>query len=428
MAADEEIARLRALAVAGAGALRTPGQWEAWLRRAAQFADLGFTNTMLIWAQDPDAVLVHDYAGWKRRGRQVNRGERGIRIIVPGRSEHVTTVFDLLQTNGKPQAVLMKTAEYGETARWQALASLGLGVAAVEDRAAALALVGKMARTLAGAERGLAGEVEADSVAFLIALRLGLDTSGFAFPHVASWAGTDHRSRPGEIVAAAGERILAAARTAFARIDAAGAAPVRVVTGPVMVGRDRPQPAAAASGDQAVRVLEEAGRFFASRRPGSWVPRYLAERGFAEDIQLDWSIGYAPAGWTTLTDHLRELGFGDPAIEASGLAKRSARGTLIDVFRDRAVFPVRSLDGTIAGFTGRAGPGAGKEVPKYLNGRETALYRKGRVLFGLREGPFGARREGAAGDRRGAAGRDRGHLRVRWPVRRGRAVRHRADR
>ncbi len=116
------------------------------------------------------------------------------------------------------------------------------------------------------------------------------------------------------------------------------------------------------------------------------MPGYLASRGFEPDTWRWWGLGYAPATWTELTAHLRDLGFTDPAIRAAGLAKRSARGFLIDMFRDRVMFPVRSPDGTVAGFIGRAPPGTGTSVPVYLNSPTTALYRKGRVLFGLCEG------------------------------------------
>jgi DNA primase len=47
------------------------------------------------------------------------------------------------------------------------------------------------------------------------------------------------------------------------------------------------------------------------------------------------------------------------------------------------MFPVRSVDGSVAGFIGRAPPGG---VPAYLNTAATELYHKGSLLFGLYEG------------------------------------------
>jgi DNA primase len=138
-----------------------------------------------------------------------------------------------------------------------------------------------------------------------------------------------------------------------------------------------------------------AARFFAARLAGSWVPAYLAGRGFGEQALRPWTVGYAPAGWRVLTAHLRDLGYGDAAIQAAGLARRTRRGALVDFFRDRAIFGIRWPDGTVAGFTGRARPGGGQAGPVYLNSRTTGLYRKGSLLFGLYEG----RRALAAGAR-----------------------------
>jgi DNA primase len=136
-----------------------------------------------------------------------------------------------------------------------------------------------------------------------------------------------------------------------------------------------------------------AARFFAARLAASWVPGYLAGRGFGEQALRPWTVGYAPAAWHALADCLRDLGYGDAAIASAGLARRTRRGALTDFFRDRAMFGIYWPDGTLAGFTGRARPGGAR--PAYLNGRTTGLYRKGSLLFGLYEG----RRALAAGAR-----------------------------
>jgi DNA primase len=104
-----------------------------------------------------------------------------------------------------------------------------------------------------------------------------------------------------------------------------------------------------------VSILSDAARWFTDRSATSWVPSYLTGRGFDAATFERRGVGYAPGEWTALTDHLRGRGFGDMSIETSGLAKRSSRGTLIDVFRDRAVFPIRTASGTVIGFH-RASP------------------------------------------------------------------------
>jgi len=110
------------------------------------------------------------------------------------------------------------------------------------------------------------------------------------------------------------------------------------------------------------------------------VPGYLASRGIDDQVAGRWQVGYAPASRTALCDHLRQLGFTAAQAQAAGLVWPGP----VDVFRDRAMFPVRSVDGTVSGFIGRAA--AGGRAPVYLNTAATELYHKGSLLFGLYEG------------------------------------------
>ncbi len=129
---------------------------------------------------------------------------------------------------------------------------------------------------------------------------------------------------------------------------------------------------------------ELASRFFVSQLPGSWVPGYLADRGFGHQVQQQWQIGYAPGTRDALARCLLAFGHSARSIVAAGLARRSQRG-LIDVFRDRLMLPIRAPHGGIVAFIGRAGDGRRPDVPKYLNSPSTPIYRKGDVLFGLWE-------------------------------------------
>jgi DNA primase len=134
------------------------------------------------------------------------------------------------------------------------------------------------------------------------------------------------------------------------------------------------------------RLNAIAERFFCDRLHNSWVPGYLETRGFDRDVQRRWHAGYAPAEWDALTRHLRARGCPGNLIEAAGLAGRSRRGTLADTFRDRAVLPVRSGNGVVLGFIGRAPDGAIPRAPKYINSPRTCLYDKSAALYGIWEG------------------------------------------
>ena len=94
---------------------------------------------------------------------------------------------------------------------------------------------------------------------------------------------------------------------------------------------------------------------------------YLRQRGIdATALPEQWPLGYAPPGWTRLIDRLHGA-FDDQALLDAGLALRSSRGTLIDTFRDRVIFPIHDTDGRVAGFIGRDLSGARErtEVPQH---------------------------------------------------------------
>jgi DNA primase len=110
--------------------------------------------------------------------------------------------------------------------------------------------------------------------------------------------------------------------------------------------------------------------------------QFLAERGFDRQTAVDFGCGFAPAGWDALTRHLRGLGYTQAELITAGLAKESSRGSLIDRFHRRLLWPIRDITGDVIGF------GARKlmdddQGPKYLNTPETPLYKKSTVLYGI---------------------------------------------
>ncbi len=140
------------------------------------------------------------------------------------------------------------------------------------------------------------------------------------------------------------------------------------------------EPAArAAAMARAQAALDAAHTFWQDQAAGSWVPGYITSRGLDPD-----PFGYAPAGWTTTTDHLTGRGFTRDEQLAAGLIKRSSRGTYIDQFRDRAMLPITQPGGDVAGFIGRKPPAdLSDRNPKYLNSPGTELFNKSELLYGL---------------------------------------------
>ncbi len=108
---------------------------------------------------------------------------------------------------------------------------------------------------------------------------------------------------------------------------------------------------------------------------------FLAERGFTFDEATRFGVGYSPNAWDELVKHLRARGFNEDEMLKSGLARRTSRGGLIDMFRGRLMWPIRDLTGETVAFGARK-LNADDDGPKYLNTPETAIFKKSHVLYG----------------------------------------------
>lgn len=152
-------------------------------------------------------------------------------------------------------------------------------------------------------------------------------------------------------------------------------------------------PAGVATSRERVLELNEltAGWFRDRMAPGSPGHHYLTSRLGADAVeQTRWQLGYAPPGWTHLTDHLRRQGVSNQEMLDAGLGSMSSRHQVIDVFRDRAVVGIRDEAGATVGFVGRDLSGDDR-APKYLNTGSTPAFHKSDVVFGLHEAGPAAR-------------------------------------
>lgn len=114
---------------------------------------------------------------------------------------------------------------------------------------------------------------------------------------------------------------------------------------------------------------------------GQTARAYIARRGLTPDIVERFHLGWAPAGWNELRDHLRRQGFSDEVAAAAGLVSASPKGGFYDRFRERLIFPIMNLSGQVVAFGGRCL--VDDQGPKYLNSSETPIYTKGEHLYGL---------------------------------------------
>ena len=156
---------------------------------------------------------------------------------------------------------------------------------------------------------------------------------------------------------------------------------------------------------------------------------YLKRRGLSGEVAAQFGLGYALEGWRGLASVFPS--YDDPLLEESGMVISKAGdespltapsagsslgtpsagphlpGGSVDVsddrwasstkrydrFRDRIMFPIRSVQGDVIGFGGRV---LDRGEPKYLNSPETPVFSKGRELYGLFEGRVALRQRGYA--------------------------------
>lgn len=111
---------------------------------------------------------------------------------------------------------------------------------------------------------------------------------------------------------------------------------------------------------------------------------YITSRGIKPETQELFNIGYAPHQTDPLMVHLLNAGYEAKDIERAGLALKTERGTYVDRFRGRLMFPLHNSFGKTVGFSGRILPEFENEkTGKYINSPETPIFNKSKILYGL---------------------------------------------
>ncbi len=257
--APERVEALHDELVAAVEQLVTGEQWQRALDVASQFHNYSWNNLVLIQTQAIDRGFVPTriagFTQWKKLGRNVRRGERGLKILAPVTYRRrdddvedspsatarvlvgfrVAHVFDISQTDGEPlptigtetvagdapdrlwDATVAEIAEAGFTVHRDSWPDHNLnGYTNWADRRVAVRVDLPAAHATKTALHELAHvqlheasaecrgikEVEAESVAYIVARAAGLDTGTYSFPYVATWAAGDI-----ELVRATGTRV-----------------------------------------------------------------------------------------------------------------------------------------------------------------------------------------------------------------------------
>ena len=110
---------------------------------------------------------------------------------------------------------------------------------------------------------------------------------------------------------------------------------------------------------------------------------YLKERGFSNEIIKKFEIGYSLDLKNDFFKSAIASSFLKENLEKSGLIINSSND-IIDRFRGRVIFPIRSIAGRVQGFGGRILSNKSKTA-KYINSPESLVYVKSKILYGIFE-------------------------------------------
>lgn len=128
-------------------------------------------------------------------------------------------------------------------------------------------------------------------------------------------------------------------------------------------------------------LMEQVADFYVERLrsgvEGKAAVEYLKNRGVSSASASDFMLGYAPDEWQALAAR-----FDSKLLLEAGLVVSKEGGQVYDRFRGRVMFPIRDRRARIIGFGGRV---LDNSLPKYLNSPETALFHKGKEVYGLYE-------------------------------------------
>lgn len=112
---------------------------------------------------------------------------------------------------------------------------------------------------------------------------------------------------------------------------------------------------------------------------------YFKSRGLEDSTIEKYGLGWSPMKGTALCEKAVKDGYKPEYLVATGVCIQKDDGTLVDKFRERAMFPIHTVSGRIIGFGGRTLRSDYKErnIGKYVNSPQTEVYDKKTTLYGI---------------------------------------------
>ena len=129
------------------------------------------------------------------------------------------------------------------------------------------------------------------------------------------------------------------------------------------------------------QIYDIAAKFYQNNLNSSYgieAKEYLKKREIDETIIKEFGIGLSLIKNDVLTNLLLKKEFKNDDLIKSGLIVENQNG-LHDIYMNRIMFPLMNLEGKIVGFSGRIYNT--KDNSKYINTRETEIFKKGEILY-----------------------------------------------
>ena len=142
------------------------------------------------------------------------------------------------------------------------------------------------------------------------------------------------------------------------------------------------------------QIMELANKFYQNNlktKAGEDALKYLTDRGISEDVIKNAGIGLSLDDNDSLLNLLTKKNYDIKLLQELGLVNQ-VNGKTYDVFSRRITFPLWDKDGNIVGFSARIYRGE-KDASKYMNSKETKIFKKGETLYNYHNAKDEAKRK-----------------------------------
>ncbi len=132
--------------------------------------------------------------------------------------------------------------------------------------------------------------------------------------------------------------------------------------------------------DKYYKILNESARYFyINLKKNKNIKQYLIDRGLSEKIITKFGLGYSLSSFDDLSKYLLSRGYNNKDLLELGLISQKGSSNY-DRFINRIMFPIFNNTGKVIGFGGRV---LDDRMPKYLNSKDSLVFKKGNNLYGL---------------------------------------------